>query len=88
MVISYMRQHRWTLYPPSEAPLKDPVNNYSSYTGVNKWLLASLMPIVFRCVLQDVHAMLSGAPRADVKLIRILGFSFAIQPVKVPIMLF
>lgn len=45
------------LYPPGEAPLKCIVTDYSSLTGSNKWLLASIMLLVFRPVLQSCASM-------------------------------
>ncbi|CAN0317615.1 unnamed protein product, partial [Ectocarpus sp. 6 AP-2014] len=51
------REHGHALYPPREKPLKDIVTNYSSLTGSNKWLLSSIMLLVFRQVLQSSWSM-------------------------------
>ena len=49
-----------TLYPPGEDRLKNIVTNYTSLTGSDKWLLGSIMLLVFRPLLVDVEAMVSA----------------------------
>lgn len=56
LVSSVMRQGG-SLYPPTAPPLKDVVTKYTSLTGADKWLLASIMPLGFRPVLRSVTAM-------------------------------
>ncbi|CAN0301776.1 unnamed protein product [Ectocarpus sp. 6 AP-2014] len=57
LVSAIIREHGHALYPRREAPLKDIVTNYSSLTGSNKWLLSSIMLLVFRPVLQSSWSM-------------------------------
>lgn len=56
LVAAVIRQTRG-LYPPGSAPLKNVVTNYSSLTGSDKWLLASIMLLVFRPVLHDTGSL-------------------------------
>ena len=58
MVSAVVREGR-TLYPPGEDRLKNIVTNYTSLTGSDKWLLGSIMLLVFRPLLVDVSAMVS-----------------------------
>ncbi|CAN0292731.1 unnamed protein product, partial [Ectocarpus sp. 12 AP-2014] len=46
-----------SIYPVGEAPLKDIVTDYASLTGSNKWLLASIMLLVFRPVLHSAASL-------------------------------
>lgn len=59
MVSATVREGR-TLYPPGEDRLKNIVTNYTSLTGSDKWLLGSIMLLVFRPLLVDVEAMVSA----------------------------
>lgn len=58
-VSSVIRQ-RGTLYPPATDPLKDICSNYSSLRGCDKWLLGSIVLLVFRCVLHDATSLVIG----------------------------
>ena len=57
-VSSVIRQ-RGTLYPPATDPLKDICSNYSSLRGCDKWLLGSILLLVFRCVLHDATSLVT-----------------------------
>lgn len=53
-----------TLYPAGARRLKDIVSNYSSLTGSHKWLLASIMLLVFRPVLQSTVSLVNFAMKS------------------------
>ena len=57
-ITAIVREGR-TLYPPGTERLKDIVTNYKSLTGSDKWLLGSLMLLVFRPALVSVESMVS-----------------------------
>ncbi|CAB1103965.1 unnamed protein product [Ectocarpus sp. CCAP 1310/34] len=57
LVSAIMAQKPSLLYPPGTRKLKDVVTNYASLNGSDKWTLQSIMPLVFRMLLQDVSAM-------------------------------
>lgn len=59
LISAIVREHGNAIYPPHEKPLKDIVCSYSSLTGSNKWLLSSIMLLVFRLVLQSPASMVS-----------------------------
>ena len=59
LVSAIIREHGQAIYPPSEKPLKDIVTNYCSLTGSNKWLLSSVMLLVFRLILQSPSSLVS-----------------------------
>lgn len=59
-MVSATIQEGTTLYPPGEDRLKNIVANYASLTGSDKWLLGSIMLLVFRPLLVDVSAMVSA----------------------------
>ena len=59
-MVSATIQEGTTLYPPGEDRLKNIVTNYASLTGSDKWLLGSIMLLVFRPLLVDVSAMVSA----------------------------
>ncbi|CAN0204362.1 unnamed protein product, partial [Scytosiphon promiscuus] len=48
-----------SLYPSGEAPLKDIINDYSSLSGGDKWLLASIFLLAFRPVIQSMKSLVS-----------------------------
>lgn len=55
-VTGVVRQ-RGGLYGPGALPLKDPVKDYTGYTGSHKGLLGSVQLIVFRGLLASVSTM-------------------------------
>lgn len=57
LVKSVMAQKKTLLYPPGSGKLKDVISNYTSLTGSDKWLFQTMMPLVWRVVLQDCRAM-------------------------------
>ena len=59
-MVSATIQEGTTLYPPGEDRLKNIVSNYTSLTGSDKWLLGSIMLLVFRPLLVDVEAMVGA----------------------------
>ena len=63
MVSAIVREGR-TLYPPGAEPLKNIVTNYSSLTGSDKWLLSSLMLLIFRPLLVNTESMVRIANQA------------------------
>ncbi|CAM9711111.1 unnamed protein product [Laminaria digitata] len=68
LLISGMLRQRSTLYPPGAAPLKGIVTNYPSLTGSNKWLLSSIMLLVFRSVLlQSTKSLVSHVKARELK---------------------
>lgn len=61
LISATMRQRKGNnLYPPGAEPLKDPVADYSSLTGSDKWLLASIVLLVFRAVFHTTATMVSS----------------------------
>lgn len=56
LVIAIMGQ-KHTLFPYGTEPLKCIVTAYTSLTGSDKWVLASIMLLVFKPLLQDVDTM-------------------------------
>ncbi|CAN0272996.1 unnamed protein product [Ectocarpus sp. 6 AP-2014] len=61
LISATMRQRKGNNpYPPGAEPLKDPVADYSSLTGSDKWLLASIVLLVFRAVFHTTATMVSS----------------------------
>lgn len=59
-IAAVMRQRDGnSLYPSGEAPLKDIINDYTSLSGGDKWLLASMFLLVFRPVIQSTKSLVS-----------------------------
>lgn len=71
-MVSATIQEGTTLYPPGEDRLKNIVSNYTSLTGSDKWLLGSIMLLVFRPLLVDVEAMVSAM--GSIQLWRLITF--------------
>lgn len=55
-----------SIYPVGEAPLKDIVTDYASLTGSSKWLLASIMLLMFRPVLHNAASLVSSGLRPTI----------------------
>lgn len=78
LVAAIVREGR-KLYPPGTERLKDIVTNYKCLTGSDKWLLGSLMLLVFQSLLVRVNAMVRGTGRTldcngvQYGLIRVIG---------------